>query len=193
MTMGIYEIKNLKNKKVYIGQSKNIEKRFLNHKKLLRDGSHYNAHLQNSFNLHGEEYFFFHILEEIDNPILLNEAENKWIGYYDSFAGVDGYNIKYPTKVFRSSFQAPNTKCKNCGKIFYSKRNNAKFCSSKCSKDYWNRNYARIKPKKKKHTKQGKLSSCNRIFLANWGEIELAYYALNKRLEKIENRLGLDK
>lgn len=208
--MGIYEIRNLRNKKVYIGQSKNIENRLLDHKKLLRDGSHYNIHLQNSFNLYGECYFFFHVLEEIDNPVLLNEAENKWIGHYGSFAGVDGYNIEYPTKVFR---------------LFYSMREERK----RANKERKKHERSHRAKKAIEYTRKCRLPSCNKTFSTNiknkyfcckehqkayWkemlghekGDIMLRisdqkkelerineYLEFNKRFEKVEKKLGINK
>ena len=206
MTMGIYEIKNLKNKKVYIGQSRNIEKRLLSHKKSLKNGSHFNMHLQNSFNLWGKEYFSFGLIEEVESLGLLNEAENKWIKNYHSFAGINGYNIKYPTQVFRLSFNVPNVKCKNCGKMFYSKIKTAKFCNPECSKYYWNKNSPKTKAREGNYTRQCKLSSCNKTFLTNrkkqcfcckehqqiyWEQVQNDKFYLIKRLEEIEKKIGI--
>ena len=50
MTCGIYLIKNNISKKEYIGQSINIEKRWKDHKKDLRNNIHKNQHLQNAYN-----------------------------------------------------------------------------------------------------------------------------------------------
>ena len=148
MTVGIYAIENLKNKKVYIGQSKNIEKRLLNHKKLLRDESHYNIHLQNSFNLYGEDYFYFHVIEEIDNLMLLNEAESKWIEKYHSFAGVNGYNIAYPTKAYKRFIRKSVWRtCKICNRgyglfeaMHYERFYYHNLCSPKCRRIYFKQN-----------------------------------------------------
>jgi len=61
---GIYEIKNLINGKMYIGQSANIAKRKNEHFLALKNGKHYNEHLQRSFNKYGEDNFIFKIIEE---------------------------------------------------------------------------------------------------------------------------------
>ena len=158
MTIGIYAIENLKNKKVYIGQSRNIEKRLLNHKKSLRNGSHFNMHLQNSFNLWGKEYFSFGLIEEVESLGLLNKAENKWIKNYHSFAGINGYNIKYPTQVFRlsvpiekySSRKHYDRTCKNCKTAFVAYRPHAIYCSSSCRMGYWRERHPTITAEERK-------------------------------------------
>ena len=60
---GIYIIKNIINNKTYIGQSKNVNKRFIHHKSMLRSNNHANPYLQKSWNKHGENNFVFEILE----------------------------------------------------------------------------------------------------------------------------------
>ena len=64
MNSGIYEIKNKINGKMYIGQSRNINKRRSYHLWKLRSNNHFNPLLQNSFNKYGEHNFEFIILEE---------------------------------------------------------------------------------------------------------------------------------
>jgi group I intron endonuclease len=59
---GIYQIRNSKNNKIYIGQSINIPSRIKNHKSLLRDGKHHSHHLQNSYNKYGVGCFEFKTL-----------------------------------------------------------------------------------------------------------------------------------
>ena len=62
---GIYEIRNKKNGRYNIGKHKNIIQRFQQHKKMLREGSHYNFNLQVDWWLYGEKNFEFNILETI--------------------------------------------------------------------------------------------------------------------------------
>lgn len=50
MTSGIYQIKNKRNGKLYIGSSKRIEARIDKHKRMLRSNYHSNIHLQRSYN-----------------------------------------------------------------------------------------------------------------------------------------------
>lgn len=60
---GIYCIENTKNKKVYIGSSKNIYQRLLKHFALLKHNKHQNGHLQNAWNKYGEDVFRWYVLE----------------------------------------------------------------------------------------------------------------------------------
>ena len=90
---GIYKITNLKNNKVYIGQSIDIKARWNNHKLELKKNTHRNSHLQNAFNKYGEEAFEFRILEETFEENLDN-AEEYWIDYFDSTNPRKGYNLR---------------------------------------------------------------------------------------------------
>jgi group I intron endonuclease len=59
---GIYQIRNLINGHLYIGQSINLSGRKSVHFSKLRNNKHYNIHLQNAFNLYGKDNFVFEIL-----------------------------------------------------------------------------------------------------------------------------------
>jgi len=61
-TCGIYQILNIANNKTYIGQSINIENRFIRHKYQLNSNTHGNKKLQNAWNKYGECCFKFEIL-----------------------------------------------------------------------------------------------------------------------------------
>ena len=85
MGKSIYKITNLINEKIYIGQSKNPEKRFKQHISGLKDSIISAAIIK-----YGKENFSFEIIEEdIDN---YNEREIYWIQYYNSFNRDFGYN-----------------------------------------------------------------------------------------------------
>jgi group I intron endonuclease len=64
---GIYRIVNTKNRKFYIGSSKNIIRRFGIHRSGLNHNRHHCIHLQRSWNKHGQAAFKFEILKEISN------------------------------------------------------------------------------------------------------------------------------
>ncbi len=86
---GIYKIENKINHKVYIGQSQNVFKRFMQHKAKLNSGKHCGKHLQYAWNLYGADNFDFVLLEECP-PESLDDRETYWIMQYDSM--VNGYN-----------------------------------------------------------------------------------------------------
>lgn len=90
---GIYGIKCSANNKIYIGSSINIRQRLINHKCYLKNKKHYNQHLQNSFNLYGEDSFFFVILEEVSNIDLLSRKESYYISLYNSTDRRRGFNM----------------------------------------------------------------------------------------------------
>lgn len=65
---GVYQIVNQKNGKTYIGSSKNIIRRWYIHKSALKHNRHHCIHLQRSWNKHGEAFFKFETLKEMDHP-----------------------------------------------------------------------------------------------------------------------------
>lgn len=68
---GIYEIVNLVNGKRYVGSALNFTQRWHSHRHKLRHGKHHSAHLQHSWNKHGEDAFCFRILEHCGRDNLL--------------------------------------------------------------------------------------------------------------------------
>ena len=60
---GVYQIRNIINNQIYIGSSKNIQKRWKQHIKALCENKHDNIFLQNDWNNYGEDCFEFTILE----------------------------------------------------------------------------------------------------------------------------------
>jgi group I intron endonuclease len=89
---GIYKIVNMKNNKLYIGQSIDIENRIKKHKYLLRTGKD-SQHLQNAWYKYGEECFCFSIIEIVKDRKELNNREIYWIKIYNSNNEEFGYNI----------------------------------------------------------------------------------------------------
>jgi group I intron endonuclease len=65
--MGVYQIRNRRNGKIYIGCSKNLPGKLNSHKFQLKNGLHPNKQMQKEFNEIGEEGFSFDILDHL-NP-----------------------------------------------------------------------------------------------------------------------------
>ena len=72
---GIYCILNLSNQKKYIGSSKNIYDRLINHKMMLNNNNHHNDYLQNSWNKYSSEKFVYMILEQCDINQLIDREQ----------------------------------------------------------------------------------------------------------------------
>lgn len=92
MTCGIYLITNNINGHKYVGQSKNIEKRFKGH---CKDGKwSNNSAIDLAIQRYGETNFQLEILEELPpNPTLLSEREIFWIDYYNTYDNRADYNL----------------------------------------------------------------------------------------------------
>lgn len=73
---GVYCIYNTKSKKAYFGSSSNMKKRLNAHLNMLRRNTHENSHLQNSFNLYGEDFLEFNIIEECNSHEVLQKEES---------------------------------------------------------------------------------------------------------------------
>jgi group I intron endonuclease len=87
---GIYKILNTINNKYYIGSSKNIENRWIKHKKKLKSNRHRNVLLQNNWNKYGPESFKLLIIEEVEN---VNNILNREQYYLDKLFKEDCDNI----------------------------------------------------------------------------------------------------
>lgn len=80
---GIYAILNTANSFIYVGQTRQrFIKRFWHHQWKLRNGTHDNNHLQNAWNLYGEDSFEFFVIENVKNNDNLNHLEEKYIQLY---------------------------------------------------------------------------------------------------------------
>lgn len=89
MSCGIYKITNKVNQKSYIGQSKNIERRWQQHLYEAKNSKQiqYTYTIHKAFQKYGIENFSFEILELTDK---LDEREVYWINYFNTYN--NGYN-----------------------------------------------------------------------------------------------------
>lgn len=89
--IGVYVILCLPTRRLYIGQSINVGKRFRDHKHHLRKGTHHNKALQKSWNKWGEKMFVFTIIECTKKKDVLRR-EAYWINTLQVFKPSIGFN-----------------------------------------------------------------------------------------------------
>lgn len=63
--MGVYQIKNLKNGKIFIGSAKDLRGKMNSIKFQLQNGLHFNRELQKDYTENGAEGFAFEILDQL--------------------------------------------------------------------------------------------------------------------------------
>lgn len=86
----VYEIKNEKNGKVYIGSTKNWKRRKERHIRNLKNENHHNIILQRAWKKYGEEAFNFNVLLKTNQP---RKEEQEILDSKEPFPGNGGYNI----------------------------------------------------------------------------------------------------
>lgn len=89
-TFCVYRIVCFQNAMVYIGQTRNPEKRKRIHFQQLRDNYHVNIHLQAAYNKYGRQAFYFEVIERDISSTDIDAREQYWIATYDSFH--NGFN-----------------------------------------------------------------------------------------------------
>lgn len=77
--MGIYQIRNTINNKVYIGSTINRYSRRWKHFDDLKKKKHHSSYLQNAFDKYGRDVFVFEMLEFTDEKEKLVSLEQSWI------------------------------------------------------------------------------------------------------------------
>lgn len=109
---GIYSILCTENGKVYIGQSKNLGRRFGEHKSSLARGVHRNPDLQADYNLYGCKAFEYTVIEKGGESLdakeksLIQEARASGL-CYNIFDG--GHKGSTPNKEWRSKVSKANS------------------------------------------------------------------------------------
>lgn len=101
---GIYTITNKINGKVYVGQSRDIVRRWREHKNDLNDNKHCNYKLQTDWNIYGADNFEFNLIYIIDGSCggekvkdnIRIVLEDIYIERYDLIN--NGYNIEHTIK-----------------------------------------------------------------------------------------------
>jgi group I intron endonuclease len=103
MSCGIYKIVNIKNNKVYIGSSINLDSRKYKHFWMLEKNIHDNNYLQSSYNKYGKDTFYFDIVE-VCLPEELIIKENFYIHKHKSNNLSFGYNLATVNEFRRNTF-----------------------------------------------------------------------------------------
>jgi len=95
--MGVIQITNRINGKIFIAAYPNLKNRWLTIKSQLETGMHVNSQLQKDWNEYGPEAFDYKVLEEkdtekvMDIPWEVKQMEKKWLEKLQPF-GEKGYN-----------------------------------------------------------------------------------------------------
>lgn len=105
---GIYCIKNIKNNKIYIGQTNDIDIRWKNHINMLKRNAHTNIHLQNAWNKYGENSFEFSVIYEATEDDNLNSLEKYYIKLYNTNDENYGYNLTDGGEGYKLSEEVKN-------------------------------------------------------------------------------------
>lgn len=102
--MGVFQVRNLTNEKVFVGSTLNLAAIFNRFKSQLKMDGHPNKSLQKDWNESGAENFAFEILEELpprENPGYdyksdLEVLEDLWLEKLEPY-GEKGYNERKKT------------------------------------------------------------------------------------------------
>lgn len=92
----VYQIRCTVDNKVYIGSSTYVQRRFNQHKAMLRHKRHFNRFLQEAWDLHGEHMFTLEVVEEAC-AIQLKEREAQIIKQVRSTDREVGFNVSDET------------------------------------------------------------------------------------------------
>jgi group I intron endonuclease len=103
--MGIFQIRNLRNEKVFVGSTPNLDAALNRHRFQLDAGAHPSKTLQKDWNEIGSENFVFEILEELpprDDPnydysLDLETLEDLWLEKLEPYDEC-GYNERKKTR-----------------------------------------------------------------------------------------------
>lgn len=106
----IYGIKNLINKKLYIGMTISFRQRKYKHLKDLRAGKHHSFYLQNAWNKYGEENFEFIIIDTNVSTSNIADKEAYYIKLYNTLNSDYGYNMQNPTGDFKPKHKDESVK-----------------------------------------------------------------------------------
>lgn len=145
---GVYIIINNITKQTYIGSSKDINRRFRQHKYNGKTNSTHNKNLYNDMYNYGIDNFSFELLEEtsIDDMRLI---EKKYMDKYNPYYNVQNYtenimDIKKNIEKHKKVLESDEYKNKIKETRGFTKTNKFREEASKRSKNMWNNNYEKM-------------------------------------------------
>jgi predicted GIY-YIG superfamily endonuclease len=107
MTAGVYMIKSVKDGRVYIGESSNIERRWQYHLWHLAHGTHHNRHLQAAFDGGNVDDLHFCVLVDgVSDREERLRMECQWTEARRAWSGEFGYNIDLRSQAAREWIKA---------------------------------------------------------------------------------------
>lgn len=109
---GIYLIKSTKSKKVYVGSSIDIERRWIQHVSMLNDNCHTNIHLQRAWDKLGEDSFTCTVLVECDIDNLLHYEQKAIDNYREALGWGNMYNMLPNAESSRGKKHSAESKAK---------------------------------------------------------------------------------
>lgn len=139
---GVYKITNTVNGKFYVGSSKDVEKRWLQHRNDLDANKHGNPYLQNAWNKYGCQNFKFQIIEECPLEVQF-EREQFYLNKLNPFDD-NGYNIvRQISKEYMSDHCMVKT-CSRCKNKYHTFSHLSKYCN-KCKEEMTKENWESFK------------------------------------------------
>jgi group I intron endonuclease len=152
MTAGVYCIKNISNDRVYVGSSRNIERRFQSHFEDLQLGVHHSWKLQEDWNKFNRNKFSTKIIHSFENDnnflellleiyeryeVITNNAVSKGYNVSDEIIRDTSLVLKYCDealdnyiRVNRNSFENDNIKTRNPKWTLFSLKSWPKYMSN---------------------------------------------------------------
>jgi group I intron endonuclease len=108
--VGIYELRCTQTNKVYIGSSKNVRRRIVEHVNHLKKNKHDNAYLQKAWNKYGEDSFSFNCIEPLPKKTSKSDIFKKEQEYLDN---IKPWNDKIGYNINKLAAQPPTKSGKN--------------------------------------------------------------------------------
>lgn len=97
MNSGIYQIRNKRNHRIYIGCTMSLKERWISHRALLRNNKHKNPELQSDWNKYGESAFVFEVIVSVEHTFYLYRVEREVINQFVNKTNL--YNIAIPSPI----------------------------------------------------------------------------------------------